>query len=497
MNDKILIPICDKTLTSDFTTEISMPDYEPEVRRLLRVGVTLTPPTPFSDTSRLGMGGEMIYDILYAAGDGGLYSTRARESYELTEARKGAEIGADMLTLLCEVAPESLISRATAPRKLSLRCKLRGRMRGFDESELGERLTYVENPTSVQRLQGVSEYAHILPSAFENIQISDDFSPELPSGVSGDLRIICHEAAVSVESVEAGRDEAVVKGTAHLALLATVDDAESTPFKIHRKIPFAEVIDADGLSPLCECVATATCIDASFTLDENRISCELELAVKLDAHESRRVEYTRDLFSTEVESQTTAKRYEFPVSERAFSGNFTASLYEPLESMGFEADTEIIDSSAVASVKNIEFDRSKWAITGETAVNFLTKKEGEYGTKEIKLPFRYEVDGKSGVPALCECSVAPIALRTKLDGGRLSVDCELHAIGRICVKDSLEALDEGVFGEALDKDNAVTVCFPASDDSIWEVAKRYHVTTDSIIAKNPNVGTAMPKFLVV
>lgn len=497
MNDKIVIPICDKTATSDFTAEISMPDYEPEVRRLLRVGVTLTPPTPFSDASRVGMNGEIIYDILYAAGDGGLYSTRAREGYELTEARKGAEIGADMLALLCEVTPESLISRATAPRKLSIRCKLRGRMRGFAETELGERLTYVENPSAIQRLQGVSEYAHILPSALESIQISDDFTPELPSGVSGDLRIICHEAAVAVESIEPGRDEAVVKGTAYLSLLATVDDGESTPFKIHRKIPFAEVINAEGLSPLCECTATACCIDADFTLDENKISCELELAVKLDAQETRRAEYTRDLFSTEVESQTTTKRYEFPISERSFSGNFTASLYEPLEGMGFEADAEIIDANAAATAKNIEFDRSKWAVTGETAVNFLTKKDGEYGTKEVKLPFRYEVDGKSGAPVLCECAVAPIALRTKLDGGRLSIDCELHATGRICVKDSLEALDEGVFGETLDKDSAITVCFPASGSSIWDVAKRYHVTTDSIIAKNPNANTHIPRFLLV
>ena len=64
MNDNITTQICEKNMSGDFSTELSMPDYEPEIRRLLRVGVTLTPPVGFADTGRVGMNGEIIYDIL-------------------------------------------------------------------------------------------------------------------------------------------------------------------------------------------------------------------------------------------------------------------------------------------------------------------------------------------------------------------------------------------------------------------------------------------------
>ena len=173
MNDKITMQICEKTMSGDFSTELSMPDYEPEIRRLLRVGVTLTPPAGFADTGRLGMNGEIIYDILYAGNDGALYSTRTRESYELAEAFKSNEKASDITSIVCEITPESLVSRATAPRKLSLRCKLRGHARALSEQEISERSTYIENPDSIERLQGESEYAYIFNFFSQNFLLSD------------------------------------------------------------------------------------------------------------------------------------------------------------------------------------------------------------------------------------------------------------------------------------------------------------------------------------
>lgn len=480
MNDKITMQICEKTMSGDFNTELSMPDYEPEIRRLLRVGVTLTPPAGFFDTSRIGMNGEIIYDILYAGNDGALYSTRTSESYELAEAFKPNEKNSDITSIVCEITPESLVSRATAPRKLSLRCKLRGHARALGEQEITERATYIEDPNSVERLQDESEYAYIFPSAFAEARISDDFAAELPSGVSGDIRIISHTACAVCEDVEPANDEAVVKGTLHLSMLATVDDGESAPFKLSRKIPFAETVDMNELTPLCKCIASACCTECDFTLEENRVFCEPVLLIKLDAEEIRRAEYTKDIFSTDVASETTSKRYEFPVSEKNFSGNFTVSTREEVEALGIDPDSEIIDTTASAVVKNVEFDRNKWALVGETVMNFLTKSNGEYSVKEIKTPFKYEISGNEIAPFFTDCRVVALSPRAKTDGTRLLCDCELHACGRIYAKSGFEAIDEVIFGEPLERDSAITVCFPSPTDTLWDVSKRYHIPTDTI-----------------
>ena len=131
MNESIMTEVCDKIMLCDVNVELSMPDYEPEVRRLLRVDVRLTPPVSFYDRGRAGMCGEAIFDVLYSGADGGLYTTGAREKYELSEAFKASEKWDGELVFVCEAQPESLVSRALAPRKLSLKCRVRGRARGF------------------------------------------------------------------------------------------------------------------------------------------------------------------------------------------------------------------------------------------------------------------------------------------------------------------------------------------------------------------------------
>lgn len=483
MNDKITVQICEKSMSGEITAEISMPDYEPEIRRLLRVGLTLTPPAGFSDTSRIGMNGEAIFDILYAGNDGALYSTRARESYELTEALKPSEKGAEITAVIGDVTPESLISRASAPRKISLRCKLRGHARGFGDEEITERATYIENPDSIERLGGESEYTYIFPSAFAEATLSDDFTAELPTDVSGDVRVISYSAAAVFEDIEPARDEAVVKGSLNLSILASVDDTDSMPFRLTRKIPFAEVVDADGLEPTCKCVASICCTDCGFTVEENRIFCEPTIVIRLDAEENRRVEYTSDVYSTEVFSDSTTKRYEFPLLEKVFTGNFTASLRESLEDLGIDSGATISDATASAVVKNIENNANKLSFVGETTLNILTNNGDEYLLKEIKVPFKYDVNESENAPFFTDCHIVALTPRAKIDNGRLLCDCELHICGRSYTKAEVEAIDEVIFGENIERDDATTVCFPSPTDTLWDISKRYHIPTEAIFSQ--------------
>lgn len=487
MNDNITTQICEKNMSGDFSTELSMPDYEPEIRRLLRVGVTLTPPVGFADTGRVGMNGEIIYDILYMGNDGSLYSTRARDRYELAEALKQNEKAGDITGIICEVTPESLVSRASAPRKISMRCKLRGRIRGFGEQEIAMRHTYIENPDSIEKLTDECEYIWIFPSSLAEVRLSDDFSAELPSGTSGDIRIISHTATALCEDIEPSNDEATVKGTLYLSMLATVDDEESLPFKLYRKIPFAETIEVNDLTPTCKCIASVSCSECNFTIEDNRIFCEPTIVIKLDAEETRRAEYTKDIYSTEVLSETTVKRYEFPSAGKVFSGNFTTAISEQVSALAIPDGAEISDATATAAVKNIETNGNKSLISGELCVNILTKSDGEYIAKELKSPFKYEFDSGEQNPLFIECAVTPFFPRVKIDGERLLCDCELQVISRVFSKSQFTSVNEVIFGEKIAYDGATTVCFPSPTDTLWDIAKRYHIPTESIISQESRI----------
>lgn len=490
MNDNITTQLCEKTMSGDFTTELSMPDYEPEIRRLLRVEVTLTPPLGFADSNRLGIGGDIIYNIVYAGADGELYSVDTSEKYELTEALKPSEKGAEITGMLCDAVPESVVSRATAPRKISLRCRLRGRARGFCEKELAERSTYIEAPESIERLTGEESYVCLFPSSDAEIRLSDDFPVEFPHGVAGDVRIVSHTAAVVCEEVQPLHGETTVRGFLSLSAVVAADDTEAAPFRLLRRIPFVETVEAAEVVPSCVCVAVGSCVGCDFTVTDDRIACEAVIRLRIDAEEERTAEYTKDLYSTDVTSEVVQKRYEFPVGGVPFSGNFTASVYNSADENTLPSGAEFIDATATASVKNVEHDGKKLVVTGEVAFGVLSRVDGEYTVTELHAPVRYEVDAERY--AFSDCTLTAMPPRIKTDGGRLLCDCEVHASGRFFSSSQFEAVDEAIFGEKLTDDGATTVCFPTPTDSVWDIAKRYHVPCEIIEAQEARLKAREP-----
>ena len=481
MNEKITLQICERSIGGEINAEISMPDYEPEIRRILRVGVTLTPPALLFDGTRVGMRGDAIFDLLYAGNDGELYSTRTTESYELAEALKPSERENVVLSAICRVTPESLVTKAVAPRKLTVKCKLRGNGRFFGEQEVGERVEYEE--AGIEKLFKQAEFAHILPSSFAEVKLSDDFS----SGVASDsLRVVNYTAFALCESAEPSGGEAAIRGTLDLRLLLSNDDG-SAPISLTRRIPFYETVECDGLDQAAKCTASASCVACNFSIDGGRIFCEPTLIIRLDAEQNRAVEYVADAYSTEVSTSVTEKHLEFPVLEKLFCGNFTLNVRQSAEESGIADGTDIIDTTSVAVVNNIEHNGEKSAIVGEVCLNILGICDGEHITKEIRAPFKYELEvGKSPV-SFADCGVISVPSSARIDGGRFSCDCELHFCGSFHSKSAFEAVDRVTFGEKIEKEDIVTVCFPSSTDTVWEVAKRYHIPTDIIISQEDNI----------
>lgn len=489
MNKKITTQICERSIGGEINAEISMPDYEPEIRRLLRVEVSLTPPAGYCDGARVGMSGDAIFRVLYAGNDGELYSTSAIESYELTEALKPSERETDVTCSICSVTPESIISRASAPRRISIKCKLRGQGRYFGERGLGE------DPGldigSVERLVRECEYAKINAPVFAEARLSDDFAIALPAGSSGDARIVSYSPSAVASGIECSEGEATVRGELTLDLLLSADDG-SSPFRATRKIPFSETIVADGIDRGCRCVAAISCPDCQFTVDENRIFCEPTLVIRLDAERNVTAEYTADAYSTEALSECDRLLLEFPICERTFSGSITSSIRQSIEEAGIDASAEIIHASPFAVVKSIDKNGKKFCVVGEICFNILTKYEKDYLIKELRQPFKYELDTGESPVSHADCRVIPLPAEAKIDNGRLCCDCELHIFGIIHSGSSIDTVQKVTLGDPVEHEEATTVCFPSPTDTVWDVSKRYHIPTSAIISQESELKNHKP-----
>lgn len=482
-NTTIYLPVCDKTVTTEAGCDYAMPDYQPEIRRLLRVRATVLPPASYVGAGKAEFAGAVRYDVLYAGNDGALYSASVTESYQLSAPiSTDAEVDySDELVAFCDPVAELLTGRVTAPRKLSLRCRLRGQIRAFGRRRLEEQLVGEVTDGTVQRLSAEASCIHLTPRISETFTLSEELAAE------GDdtVRVVASDAVAVIREVSPVAEGVGCAGEVTLRLLLCRDGEESMPTTLCRRLPFSVTVPSDRFTPSMSCRATACCTEISVTVTEDgRILADLTGTVTAEGHESLSAHYTRDLYSTEREERAVFADYCFPASGQCFTGNFTQSLYEPVGSFGLAPDCEVIDADATATVENVTFEKGRRILTGDTRIGLLVKEGGEYAAHDLTIPFRYETEGEGGVPALRSAEAIPTSVRARIEGGRLSVECETAVSARICAEGRLQALTRAELGEPVTKPREMVVAFPERGESLWSVAKRYHVPVGTLARNN-------------
>lgn len=470
----IPVSVCDKTAMSEVSLEYHMPDYEPQVRRLLRVDVTVLPPASYVGSGNASFSGNLRFDILYCSPEGKLCMSHVSESYELSAPiDKDAEIDySDEILAFCDLTPESLVSRVTAPRKLTVKCRLRAKIHAYGRHTPTEKISGNYEPSGIERLSGNAECASFVQSASGFFDLEEEL--EAPSGT---LSVIGGQGVVSIGELSVTDGAVNCRGDLSLRILL---DGENGPFPMEARLPFSEMVEHDDLRRGMSACAKGTLCELSITHEEGKLGIAATLVLSAQAQENVAVPFVRDLYSTARQVDTSYKTLRYPHAAVCRMANFTQSLYESLETLGIPSDAVMIDHSASSVVENVVCEREKWALVGETKLNLLLLSGGEYRTHELSLPFRYEFDAELGSPESLYSDVQLLGGRARIEGGKLSLECEMGISYRLCLTREDSMLDEAIFGEPISSSDDYIVCFPSEDDSLWEIAKHYHVPLSSL-----------------
>ena len=263
--------LIDRTLAQDITQELSLPDYQPEIKRLLRVSATVQPPTRYIGGGNIEFSGNVDFNILYAGEDGALYCFPTSADYTLRTAADGENtlsyLPDENMTCYALIEPDLVNGRVAGPRKLTVRCRMRAHVRAWGGSSPEEIWTGKLCGTP-QRLRTELTVARVLNGTGAPLQVSDEILLERASE-SDDTRIVTAEACVLPEEITTAADRVSCRGQLCLKLLLQRDvresDAETTepmlPTVISRKIPFTADIPVEGLLPGGEAVVQGSCTE--------------------------------------------------------------------------------------------------------------------------------------------------------------------------------------------------------------------------------------------
>ncbi len=499
------IPVSDRMLTTELSEDFTLPDYQPEIRRLLRIDVTLTPPARYIGANGAEFSGNANYDVLYAGGDGQLYTSRLSSEYGF-EAPFDDDPDADMgenITALADIVPDTVVGRVMAPRKVGIRSRLRSRVRCYAGCRQQEKITGLDNTASLRRLTDTGTYANIKHGVEESVPMSDEIIPEQREG---ELRVIGSDGNVFVSEATATNNGVACRGDLILKLMVCRDGADPVPEIIVRKLPFSHEIPIEGVAPGWDSRAWGNCGDINVTVGEGRLVCDANMSLEADAQKAENFEYTKDMYSTTADSDVVMTERNLPYPMRCMNGNFTQSGVFDAKENNIPASAHLVDVSGNAAMNTATADKGRCVLTGDVKYNVLYNDNGEWGSRELTQPFRYEFDIPAGNPD-CSAVLTVTGCRARMDGERIAVDSEVAAAVRAIATQPLRMVSEANFsGSNSPKRGEWTIVYPDNSDTLWEVSKKYHTDADRLAASNtikasgsPNSADSLAgaKFLII
>ena len=478
----------DTVTTHEVSEEFSLPDYVPEVRRLLNVRAQALPESKFisdlGENSHLEFSGSVTYTLIYTNDDMEICALPLSSNYEAT-----VNLPSHPSTVFIDTAVDSVACRVNAPRRLTIKTRLKSRILSTEEKAIEEKIANKSEGDELfmERLKKDTRSLSIMPISMQGIKVSDKLEggDKIKEPLWCDARVIISDAKIQSGGVS-------VRGSVYVKCMCK---GESGMVALEKSLPLAEEISVKGADSKDMARVIGRCISLSISNEENDSGDSLffDLTYELEGEIIRQtdVELTRDCYSTKYETDTEYKSIAVFSCPGALCTSFTVNESIKRKSKDVE---EIIDIIANPVYEKAEFKSGKCVLTGKLSVSVIGRgtmdSEGnwEYLSESYELPIRYNCDvQKSLQDASVRCDFSPSRINAYFDGDKLICNAEIYVAYEI-----FEKAEETVLSFAtIEKDKeikkepaCVRVYFPKEDDTVWSVSKKYHITSSSLKEAN-------------
>ena len=472
MDLRLCMPMCKRVINTDISEDIIIPDYYPEIRRVLCVRENMLPPAKFVSGNKIDINGVVDYILIYVSANGMLCSAPLSAEYSFSVPLDNSnefELSEGVNIMARSIAESSTV-RVGGPRKLQIRSHIRSNVNAWGKMPYSESIEGIEDASSIQRLEAEGSCAEMLCENSDIVTVSDEY--RLPSAES---RIAVADSVAIVHSSRVEGEMIYASGEVIVGMLVITPDGKSE--KIVRKIPFEAESDLDGIDMDGEnrLRINGNITELNINVEEDNVFIEANLVLEICMIQNRSIIYTCDAYSTEQTSATDMKTFSLPSVIENRSVEISQSERMALSELNFAEGSEIIDVYGSATVGEVALEEDRYVIRGNCKYNIICFKDGEYSHCEVRVPFKYECEGKEEIESFDE-SAQIISCKVRQDGELLGVDAELMLSYNIMCRSDTQMLEKITFFDMNEASHGEwTVCYVGNGESAWDIAKRYSV----------------------
>lgn len=473
---KIQVTVFNKNIISDLSEDFVLPDYNPEIRKLLRITPYTPIPSCYVNMSDAEFAGNINWSVLYVTNEGKLASAMLSSPFDVTAEYNSDEADPDGdFSAYDDIRTENIVGRVTAPRKINIKCRLIHYLK-----VLGEKTCETELFGNTDTPESIKSLVHTIPACYIKRAYDDSIELTETLPVSENEKIVFCRSNVSIVDTEITSDGIACRGVVNLKCLVSKEGTAPSPAE--RKIPFSITVPTEFDSDGWNTTAHGKISEISFEESESDTVCRMRLSISAEAQKTELVEYTADIFSTKNTCECSSTVLHVP--SIIFSGKSNFSHDGSSDANGIPDESEIIDAIASPVAETVSFENNRYIIFGKIKYNVLYRsEEGEYFVRETEFPFSFDLSEGKYAPKDFFADICVISTKVRKEGENIAFSSDMTVNATVIIETSVNAISEADFSDEIERENAsaFTVVYPSSDETLWSIAKRY-LTDPSALA---------------
>lgn len=486
---------CPEPILSEAGCDYTLPDYLPEIRKILSVRAEVLPGMPFEGGAGVEFGGSVLHHVIYADGEGRLQALPLHADYSLSA---GAGDG-ELTGMFADTAALGTVCRLGGPRKISLRTRLESRLRLFTRESVEPDVRGMGSEADRASLETLSERV-------ESERSCPVRSPEIAltatmrlDGTGEGTRAVYGGGGVLVNECRTENGGITARGEVWLRVLCT--ENEGSPYVLRERVPFDTHVECEGVREGDACVGHGRLLscDLSITLGEGEengaVTADLSMEVECCATTKQSCVPTVALYSTAYEMACEHRDLTYQRPLGVAMGHYTVSGRRARTECDAEEASTVVDAHGRVELGTVTSEGGRAVVSGRVLCDLIFTEppagEGLSPTllsAPIECPFRIETDLRieaGAIPSFV-CHADLIGARGRIEEKTLSVDCEIALWVRAFEKKETRILASAEPAGALpaERRGCVRVVYPQKGDTLFSLAARYHKKRATLASEN-------------
>ena len=497
-----------ETVTHEAAEEFTLPDYLPEIRKILSCSAEALPENKYLDGPRVESSGLVVYSVLYLGDGPELCSAPLQSEYSVKVPVRGGTEGLGARDVGVTTYCESASCRATGPRSMTLSAKLVTNVLATGRESAEPDLTATSGgeiadpaPADLVTMEYLRRPVRCSAARFYGTtgDVSGEFSVPAPQGDGEIVTPAVVRCTGAAYVTDAAWDGGGLRVRGEVRVRALTSGSDGKYLSVDSSAPFEERIDPGAeFSPEGDVGGAAFARLASLAVSDaggGRFTWTAEYDIDGEIWETGDGEAVCDAYSTACADEVTFVDVDAVRFAGGMNATFSAGSSAPAPS---SRDRTVITSSGKVTGCRAEVrDDGTVIFTGNCTVTAVTAGDGAASSEEVTFPVRYE----RSAPALArdaDAKAAPdvrwvmkvISATARIDGDKLSADAEIALEASAAARERVRAVSAVKLrkDEPTETDgNAIRLYYPDEGETPWDIAKKYRVSPGSVSGENPVV----------